>query len=65
MNVITHLENAVRRMEEQCNPDEIKRTIRSIQNANQLDSYLDDLVRQRKEINKTAIVCEKLKAVSK
>ena len=52
-------------MEEQCNPDEIKRTIRSIQNANQLDSYLDDLVRQRKEINKTAIVCEKLKAVSK
>lgn len=65
MNVITHLENSVKRMEEQCNPEEIKRNISSISSASQMENYLDQLVGQRKEINKTAIICEKLKASNK
>lgn len=62
MNVITHLENSAKRMEEECNPEEIKQRFSQLSSVSEADNYLNELVRQRAEINKATIICEKLKA---
>jgi hypothetical protein len=59
--VITHLEIQGKSMEGACNPDDIKKNISSMQTSSQVEEYLDELVRFRTEINKNAIICEKLK----
>lgn len=49
-------------MEEECNPEEIKQRFSQLSSVSEADNYLNELVRQRAEINKATIICEKLKA---
>jgi len=60
--VITHLENTIKRQEEECNPDMIKSTFAGLSSASDADRYLNELVNTRKAINRNTIICEKLKS---
>ena len=55
------MENVIKRQETECNPEKIKQELQSVSSAAAAESYLDNLVKQRKSINKNAIICEKLK----
>lgn len=53
----------MKKQEEECNPKDIKDNFAKLSSVHAAEAFLDGLVQKRKEINKNAIICAKLKSV--
>jgi len=61
LNVISHLENEIAILGDNCSKETVAENIKKASSISDADSYLSELVKMRTEINKKTILCEKLK----